>query len=129
MMSPPKTVNARKVLKDREDVELLVNEFYVKVQADPLLSPVFNDIAKVDWQHHLPTMYDFWEDLLLGSDKYKGRPYPKHHVLPIDPQHFERWLALFGETVDSLFEGTRAEEAKFRAQRIAIRFQSNMGLL
>jgi hemoglobin len=119
----------KKPLKSREDIELLVNEFYNKVQADPVLSPIFNDVAKVHWDEHLPRMYDFWQDLLLGTNLYHGRPYPKHHVLPIDQSHFARWLELFYATLDTYFEGTRAEEARFRAGRIALRFQFNMGLI
>ncbi len=118
----------KKVFNSREDVELLVNEFYSRVQNDELLNPIFNDVAKVEWDHHLPTMYDFWEDLLLGSDKYHGRPYPKHHVLPIQREHFGRWLELFTDTIDTHFEGIKADEAKFRAHRIAQNFQNNMGL-
>ncbi|MBK8706654.1 MAG: hypothetical protein IPN33_25795 [Saprospiraceae bacterium] len=33
--------------------------------------------------------------------------------------HFERWLALFQSTVDGLFEGPVANDAKFRAYAIA----------
>src|SRR5690349_21165879 len=42
-----------------KDIKTLVDSFYDKVNADPLLSPIFNGIAKVEWEHHLPTMYAF----------------------------------------------------------------------
>ena len=48
----------------REDIKLLVDRFYDKVQSDPLLGPVF---SHVDWPHHLPIMYNFWSSMLLGD--------------------------------------------------------------
>ena len=109
------------------DVKHLVDTFYAGVNADALLSPMFNDFANVDWQHHLPVMYSFWNTLLFGKMDYKGQPFPKHPALPIKPQHFDRWLHVFIKTVDSLFAGEKAEEAKHRAASIAHLFQYKMG--
>ena len=111
------------------DVRLMVNTFYHKVQADALLGPVFNDVAQVDWDSHLPVMYTFWENLLLGTARYSGRPFPKHAPLPINPTHFVQWINLFEATVDELFTGDKAEEAKGRARAIALVFMGKMGLL
>lgn len=110
----------------RKDIVTLVNAFYDKVIADPLLGPVF---AHVDWPHHLPIMYDFWSSMLLGDQTYKGNPLQKHLPLPIDASHFSQWLALFTITVDENFNGEKADEAKLRAQSIAKVFQFRMGLL
>ena len=88
-----------------------------------------NDVAKVDWGHHLPTMYRFWESLLFGSGGYQGNPFLKHVSLPVQGEHFQRWLSLFLATVDQLFTGTKAEEAKTRALMIADVFQRRMGLV
>lgn len=112
-----------------EDIREMVNTFYDKVQADPLLGPVFNEVASVDWSSHLPIMYTFWENLLLGSARYTGRPFPKHAPLPISTQHFVQWLDLFEATVNELFVGEKAEEAKGRARAIALVFMGKMGLL
>jgi hemoglobin len=111
------------------DIRLLIDSFYGLVNQDSLLSLIFNDHAKVDWPHHLPTMYEFWNSLLLGTMSYQGQPFPKHMVLPIQKEHFERWLQLFTTTVDALFSGNKAEEAKARAGSIARIFQYKMGLL
>jgi hemoglobin len=112
----------------REDVQTLVDQFYARVNQDPLLSPVFNDFAKVDWAAHLPKMYTFWSSILLGEYSYKGRPFPPHAVLPAKKIHYDRWLKLFTETVDSLFAGEKAELAKQRAQNLASIFMSRLGL-
>jgi hemoglobin len=111
------------------DVRRLVDTFYSKVQADALLNPIFADVAKVDWAHHLPKMYAFWNGLILGKPGYEGRPFPAHAVLPVDLTHFERWLALFHATVDELFTGEGALRAKNAAASIAHTFAMRMGLI
>lgn len=116
-------------IRNEQDIIRLVDEFYKKVNADELLSPVFNDIAQVNWEHHLPRMYEFWNSLLLYTGSYKGSPFPKHEVLPITPQHFRRWLELFAETLTELFEGENTVIALNKAQNIALTFQAKMGLL
>src|SRR5688572_25852145 len=109
----------------REDIELLVNQFYYKVKSDNFFQTVFDH---VDWSFHLPIMYNFWSSMLLGDQTYKGNPLVKHMPLPIEPKHFSRWLELFHETVNENFNGEKADEAKMRARSIADIFQYKMGL-
>ena len=108
------------------DIRLLVDGFYSKIVEDALLGPVFNDFAHVDWPRHLPVMYDFWSSLLLGTTRYHGRPFPKHLPLPVGAAHFRQWLALFEATVNKLFAGPKAEEAKVRARSIATLFEHRL---
>lgn len=122
-------MNPNKEISSREDVKELVDSFYAKVNEDSLLSPIFNDFAGVKWENHLPIMYDFWSSILLGDMSYKGNPFLKHMVLPIDKDHFSRWLELFLETVNERFTGAVAEEAKKRASTIAGIFQYKMEML
>jgi hemoglobin len=108
-----------KTIQTKEDVVFLVDRFYEKVNTDDLLAPIFNDFAKVNWETHMPVMYAFWSSILLGEASYSGRPFPKHLPLPIQKEHFNRWLELFHRTVDDNFEGELAIEAKNRASTIA----------
>lgn len=106
------------------DIKALIDTFYGKVQADEVLGYIFNEVAQVDWPHHLPVMYAFWEFLLLDTpDAYRGNPIQKHLDLhrkhPLKAEHFDRWLQLFQSTVDELFEGPGANNAKFRAFAIS----------
>jgi hemoglobin len=119
----------KKMIESRADIELLVDSFYSKVKQDPLIGPIFNDVAKVNWDEHLPKLYDFWSDLLLGEDNYRGRPFPPHIPLKLEAQHFERWLSLFCKVVDEKFLGLKANEVKSRAFRIARNFMINLSLL
>jgi len=67
-------------------------------------------------------MYGFWETVLLDVHSYSGSPFPPHAKMPLEQLHFERWLLLFFKTVDSLFEGEKAEEAKWRSEKMAEMF-------
>ncbi len=113
-------------IQSRPHIELLVQLFYAKVQADALLAPVF---SHVDWPKHLPVMYNFWSSMLLGDHSYQGNPFQKHIPLKIESSHFQRWLELFKLTVDENFAGTTAEEVKSRAQSIAGVWQHKLGLV
>ncbi|TXK52813.1 group III truncated hemoglobin [Pontibacter qinzhouensis] len=116
-------------IEREEDIKILVDSFYGQVNQDELLAPVFNDFAQVNWETHLPVMYNFWSTVLFGSMAYKGQPFPKHLRLPVKEQHFERWVELFVSTVDALYKGEKAEDIKFKAQNIARIFQLKMGIL
>lgn len=113
----------KKDIASRADVELLVNTFYDGIRVHSLLGPIFNDMAKVNWETHLPKMYSFWSSLLLGEHSFNGNPMATHIALskniPFTALEFSEWIELFNSTVDNLFEGEKAEEAKTRAANIA----------
>jgi len=110
-------------LTSRDDIVRLVDAFYDRVRADARLSPIFDDVARVDWAQHLPKMYAFWESVLLAGSAYQGNPLAVHRELarrvPLTPLEFGRWLELFDESVDALFDGPHADQVKARASRIA----------
>lgn len=105
-----------------EDIKLLVNTFYEKVQNDDLIGPIFNEKMMGRWPEHLEKMYRFWQTLLLEEHTYSGSPFPPHKHLPVNQTHFDRWMEMFTETVDSLFVGKLTEEAKIRAANMAYMF-------
>jgi hemoglobin len=110
-------------LTNRADIVRLVDAFYDRVRADAILSPIFGDIARVDWRVHLPKMYDFWESVLFGTATFKGNPLVVHRDLArrieLTSTEFDRWIELFHTSVEELFVGPFANEAKLRASRIA----------
>lgn len=113
----------KKDLENRKDIELLITTFYDKVKADDTIGYIFNEIAKVNWEKHLPIMFDFWENVLFFTGGYNGNPMIVHQhlnrVVPLTQQHFKQWEKLFTETVDELFDGTNAILAKQRALSIS----------
>ncbi|MGV3773694.1 MAG: group III truncated hemoglobin [Verrucomicrobiales bacterium] len=116
-------------IRNEVDIRTFVDAFYDDVQKDDLLGPVFNDVAQVNWAEHLPLLYQFWNTLLFRTGSYKGQPLSKHLPLPVTKAHFDRWLSLFCRTIDTHFQGPKAEEAKNFARSIADTFQLRMGLL
>lgn len=118
-------------IENRADIDLLMKEFYEKALADEKIGYLFTEVAKLDLEHHLPVIGDFWESLLLGARNYQrhGRnPLQVHGELhqksPLKFEHFERWLELFNDCIDRSFEGERADFAKQRAGMIANRMLS-----
>ncbi len=106
-----------------DDVKLLVDTFYNKVAEDALLAPIFIDRLGDNWLPHLQKMYTFWQTVLLEEYTYNGAPFPPHARLSVDENHFNQWLNLFAQTVDTLFTGDKANEAKWRAAKMAQMFQ------
>ncbi|MBE5318429.1 group III truncated hemoglobin [Pedobacter sp. MR2016-19] len=113
----------KKDIHNREDIIQLVDTFYGMVQENNKIGPIFTEVAKVDWVHHLPKMYDFWESILFGKAIYKGNPMLVHFALndktSLQTAEFETWKTIFFNTVDDLFEGSNAELIKQKAQSIA----------
>ncbi|MFI1770530.1 group III truncated hemoglobin [Thalassobellus citreus] len=118
-------------IDSRDDVFLLVSSFYVKVRKDPVLGPFFNDAIK-DWDAHLEKLTTFWESSLFMTrkleHKYKGNPLEVHAKVDkennnsITELHFGLWLNLWFQTIDELFEGDCAENAKRRARKMGTFF-------
>ncbi len=118
----------KKDIENRADIDELMNRFYARAFNDETIGYIFTDVAKLDLEHHLPVIADFWETLLFGTGNYQkhGRnPLQIHAQLslkkPLLLKHFERWLKIFCATVDETFAGTRAEFIKLRAEAIANR--------
>lgn len=104
---------------DIADIRRLVDGFYSKIRKDELLGSIFNERIQDRWPAHLEKMYAFWETVLLGGHTYAGSPFAPHARLPVQQAHFDRWIFLFIETIDANFAGEKAEEAKWRAAKMA----------
>lgn len=105
-----------------EDIKLMVDTFYSNARKDELIGHIFDEKIGDRWPEHLEKMYRFWQTILLEEHTYSGSPFPPHKQLPVEKKHFTRWMEIFAETIDTLFEGTLAEEAKLRARNMAEMF-------
>ncbi|MCC0025171.1 MAG: group III truncated hemoglobin [Hyphomicrobiaceae bacterium] len=103
---------------DEAMIERLVHSFYAKVREDGLLAPVFNERI-TDWDLHLQRMCAFWSSVALMSGRYHGSPMTKHLPLPVDADHFDRWLELFEQTAREVCPPTAEAHFVERARRIA----------
>jgi hemoglobin len=102
------------VSHSEEQLATLVRVFYESAKSDEMLAPVFS-AAINDWDSHLVIVQDFWSHALLGTSRYKGHPFPPHMSLPIEPEHFDRWLSLFKVAADQTLPPEAASRAKARA--------------
>ncbi|MEK6480974.1 group III truncated hemoglobin [Catalinimonas sp. 4WD22] len=115
-------MSVRNSISQLTDIKLLVDSFYAKVRDDMLLAPIFNERIGDRWPEHLEKMYKFWQTVLLAEHTYYGSPFVPHARLEVDKSHFKQWLTLFNKTVDEHFKGEKADEAKWRASKMAEMF-------
>jgi len=106
-----------KDIENKEDIELLVDTFYDNLLKVEGINEFFGKVVPIDWAHHKPIMVGFWEFILfMTPNAYMGNVMNPHldlnHKKMITPEHFEQWLHTFNETVDQLFSGTKADDAK-----------------
>jgi hemoglobin len=118
-------------IETRDDCEALVRAFYGRALGDPIIGWIFTDVARLDLDEHIPVLASFWETLLLGEQTYVGRgafaPHADLHAkVGLQAGHFDRWLALWYDTLDELYAGPRAELAKVTAYRLAQAFQRRL---
>jgi hemoglobin len=118
-------LSVKKEIENGDDVRLLLDSFYAKVKKDPLLAPVFKTRipTEADWPQHMDILYQFWESVLFGISAFRGNPFPKHIGLGINAAHFDRWIRLFHSTIDELFVGKIAEEAKDKSVKMRMLFE------
>lgn len=114
-------------IKTREDLENLLSEFYKIATIDAEIGHHFADL---DLAAHLPIIVNFWEKVLFGNPVYFGNPLAVHQTLheksPLKLEHFQRWFEIFSRTIDEMFAGETAENAKLRAKMIAHSLNKNL---
>jgi len=107
------------------EIDTQVETFYARVREDPTIGPIFNAEVE-DWPAHLALLKSFWASVLLGAGTFRGNPLEKHMMLPLEPAHFQVWLALFRETALEVLRPEGAEMVIRRSERIAETFQAAM---
>ena len=110
-------------ISGKPQIEQLVNAFYRRVRGDAVLGFIFDRVAQINWETHLPKMYAFWETVLFRSGGYTGNPLAAHAKLVPQTEmgraQFDHWLMLFRTTVDELFAGEKADHIKNCAEDMA----------
>lgn len=120
----------KKRIESRDDVRLMVEDFYEKVKRDDTIGEIFNNVLFFKWETHIPIMIDFWETVLLDGTNYRGNAMRVHIELskmyPLKPEHFARWKKLFFETLDKHFIGEKVDEAKKRVELMEVLMQNKI---
>jgi len=84
---------------DEQLIHTLIHRFYAAVRQDGELGPIFDRVIGDGWDPHLAKMCDFWSSVMLMTGRFKGNPMTAHiRLKQVRPEHFSRWLSLFGET-------------------------------
>ena len=110
-------------IQDRADIRKLVTAFYERLLKDEDFKHIFLGVMQVDMLAHIDTLMDFWESTLFQAGKYKGDTVEAHlevhYQHRLNTAHFSKWLEVFNETVNDLFEGSIATQAKQKAAALA----------
>ena len=123
MSAGPTRPTPSRDLDSPDEIAEMVRRFYQDVAQDDLLGPLFNDVARVDWNEHLPKLTRFWCRALLGIEGYAGNPFRSHALVndraPLTMDHFDRWLQLFQDAVELGWTGHHADRALALALQVA----------
>ena len=119
----------------RENLNKLVVKFYAKVVKDDLIGPIFTDVLGEDlkgekWQAHIQLLTDFWASIGLGDGSYAGSPFAPHIQFRdrLSIEAFDRWMKLFFETLNTIYEPKLAQLFLARSKNFASNFIRNLQL-
>ncbi|KZY19193.1 globin, partial [Alcanivorax sp. HI0035] len=105
----PQQDSALADLDCRENIDAMVHGFYRRLLDDPVMAPMFLDVAAIDLQQHLPIICQYWYKMLLGEREYRRHMMAKHRALDdkqsLTGEHHERWLQHFMNNLDGRFAG------------------------
>jgi len=105
-----------------ERLRLVLWAFYARATGDDLLGPVFTrkigPFPRAGWPVHMTRLEGFWRAVTGGPSTYRGQPGPAHMGLGIAPEHFDRWLILWEESVREQLDPPEADALLYLAQRM-----------
>lgn len=105
-----------------ESLRALLWEFYRRVCQDEQLGPVFEGkigpFPGAGWPMHIARIDGFWRSVTHGPSAYRGQPGRAHMNLGIQPQHFDRWLAIWAQTLPEFMGETESASLLNMAQRM-----------
>lgn len=114
-----------KDIQTREDVLLIMREFYKKLLDDEKMS-VFFTVATDVSQHldnHFEILADFWMQSLFLTGNYQNNMFllhkKVHEKFSFRKEHYDTWLSYLYSSIDQNFKGKKAEQMKTQALSIA----------
>ncbi|MDG1811604.1 MAG: group III truncated hemoglobin [Polaribacter sp.] len=123
----------KKEIATREDLHFIITAFYEKLTTDAEMAPFFEEIVQQNHlEIHIDTITDFWQDVLLHTNRYQNNVLQKHldfnKKVPFKKAHFTKWLLFLTTTINTSFEGQIAQNIIDRANSIATVLQVKMKL-
>ena len=103
-------------------IHRMVQIFYARLLDDPVMAPVFLEVAGVHLADHLPIIEGYWCKMLLGHTTYSRNMVKKHEgvddMAPLTEDHFRLWLHHFEQTLSAHFSGPYTDKARELARTI-----------
>jgi hemoglobin len=111
-------------IQNRQDLEQIVELFYVKLLSDNRINHFFEKFRDpTTLAEHLDILVDFWDNIVFYSGAYQRNAMAPHLLLhrknPMKPEHFEIWLNHLSTAIDENFNGDNCHILKTRALSIA----------
>lgn len=103
-----KTVTLNGVEFSHEDIFRVVDDFYTRVQNDPLLQVPFESVH--DWPEHIERLTHFWWTR-FGGEPYLSisyNPVAKHFQAGFNREFLTHWLFLFHDTLKTKLKSEQA---------------------
>lgn len=119
--------NSRREIRNVEDITILLQRFYERARQDSLLGPVFYSQIK-NWDEHVSMTAQFWMNLLFRGKGLDEGLDAKHSELFIQSRHFDRWITIFHDVVNTHYDGPVAQHAKFLSIKLAELCRSKLNL-
>lgn len=94
-----KTVSVNGVDFSHDDLFRVVDDFYTRIQNDPVLQVPFKSVG--DWPEHIQKLTHFWW-VRFGGKPYlfnEYNPVLKHFFAGFNEELLKRWLSIFHETL------------------------------
>lgn len=103
-------------------IHRMVQLFYARLLDDPVMRPVFLEVAGIHLAEHLPRIEAYWCKMLLGHCTY-GRNMIRQHEevddqLALSDDHFRLWQSHFEQTLDAHFAGPYTDKARKIARAV-----------
>lgn len=108
MISANEKINVNGVEFSHWGIFIVVEDFYRKVEADPLLSVPFKSVH--DWPEHIKRLTHFWW-IRFGGTPYMFthyNPVHKHFHAGFNDEFLKHWLGLFKATLEERLQPQQA---------------------
>ncbi|WP_338410591.1 group III truncated hemoglobin [uncultured Flavobacterium sp.] len=114
-----------KDIATREDILLIIREFYKKLLEDDSINFYFTKLTTVDkhLEEHFEILATFWEQSIFLKGGYSNNMFQIHKDLnekhAFKKKHFDTWLKHFYQSIDVYFIGPNVEKMKTNALNMA----------
>lgn len=118
----------------QENLKVLITSFYKQVLKDEQIGHFFiheigDNIESEEWLEHIDLLVDFWLSKLLNQGNYEGNFVGMHvHIPYIAREDFVRWIEVFSQNVDKIYDPSVAEPFKKQSVGLSEKFIRELNL-